>query len=224
MLSNGSSETGVSIVMIPHNDALRFETRLLRDIIPTIQAHSTWTFQIVIIDNSDEDKKQLFDFPILDNVEYYYQWAGINLMYGPAMNLASKVSCHPFLVYVCTNHGRMYDPSWIDDLLAPMIKNPNVAMTGSHYPSCSPDHMGFPSDLPAYHIQGGIFGARTEALVAHPYTTIEEWKHWGSDIYQSFQLLNAGFDLENVETVKSVWRQSLNSPNQWKYVHDNSED
>ena len=213
----------VSIVIIPHNDSKRFTTRMTRDILPSINAHPNWKFQVIVIDNSDEGKKQLFDFPQLNNVEYHYEWTGTNLMYGPAMNLAASVSCYPYLIYVCSNHGHMYDPTWIDDLLAPIIKNPKVAMTGSYYPSCSPQNMGFPSNLPAFHIQGGVFGARTEALKSHPYTSIDKWKHWGSDLYQSFQLMQAGFLLEDVASVKSVWREALISPEQWKFVHDYSE-
>ncbi len=216
-------ETGVTIVIIPHNDAARFKTRLERDILPTIAAHPAWKFQIVIIDNSDEDKKQQYNFPAVPNVEYVYKWPGTNIMYGPAMNLALSTGCYPYLIYVCSNHGHMYDPTWIDDLINPMITNPAIAMTGSYYPSCAPEVMGFPSHLPPVHIQGGVFGGRTEALVTHPYNTSEQWKHWGSDIYQSFQLLNAGFILQDVPSVKSVWRQSVNSPEQWKFVHDYTE-
>lgn len=216
-------EIGVTIVIIPHNNPDRFKKRLERDVLPTIAAHPDWKFQIVIVDNSDEDKKQAYDFSEWSNLEYICNWPGTNIMYGPAMNLALEVSIYPYLIYVCSNHGHMYDPTWIDDLVNPIITDSQIGMTGSHYPSCSPDFMGFPRELPSIHIQGGVFGARTEAMIAHPYTTDQRWIHWGSDIYQSFQLLNAGFHIYDVQTVKSVWRECLSSPEQWKYVHDYSE-
>ena len=218
------NEFGVTIVLIPHNNIERFTKRLQRDVLPTILAHPMWKFQLIIIDNSDTDNTSLYHLPDKDNLNKTVIWPGENLMYGPTLNLALKFTEYPYIVYVCSNHGHMYDPTWLDDLLDPLIQNPTVAMTGSLYPSGDPVEMGFPSLLPKIHVQGGIFGARTEALVSHPYTTDERWIHWGSDIYQCFQLLLAGFTLQNVETINSVWRQCVSSPQQWKYVHDYSEE
>ena len=218
------NETGVSIILIPHNNQLRFQTRLNRDIIPTIKAHPEWNFEVIVVDNSDQEDKTLLNALNEQNIYSEYLWPGINIMYGPAMNLALTVNHYPYIVYLCTNHGRMYNPTWVDDLITPILENPNIAMTGSFYNSCNPEEMGFPSLLPSIHIQGGIFGARTEIMKRYPYTSDQRWVHWGSDIYQSYQLLNAGFLLHEVTTIKSVWRQSVNSPENWKYVHDNSED
>ena len=217
-------EIGVTIVIIPHNNHNKFKTRLERDVLPTIAAHASWKFQIVVIDNSDLDKRPVYEVVEGHNLEHVYKWPGTNIMYGPAMNLALESCIYPYLVYVCSNHGHMYDPTWLDDLINPLITDPKIAMTGCHYPSGSPEPMGFSSNLPQIHIQGGVFGAKTEVLIKHPYTTDQRWMHWGSDIYQSFQLLNAGFYLHNVPTIKSVWRQQVSEPEQWKFVHDYSED
>ena len=217
------NELGISIILIPHNNAERFTTRMQRDVLPTVRAHPLWKFQVIFIDNSDEHNKQQYNFSEDTNVEYEYVWPGNNIMYGPAMNIAVSMCRHPYFVYICSNHGRMYDASWIDDLINPLINNPNIAMTGSLYGSCEPSVMGFADNLPHIHIQGGIFGARTEAIALHPYTDDERWKHWGSDIYQSYTLMAAGYILHPVETINSVWRQCLPSPEQWKYVHDYSE-
>ena len=213
-------DNGVTIVLIPHNNPVKFKTRLDRDILPTIAAHPTWKFQIIIIDNSDEDKRPSYNVLSDYNLQYICMWPGTNIMYGPGMNLAVELSQYPYLVYVCSNHGRMYDPTWIDDLIYPIVKDPKVAMTGSFYSSCNPSDLGFPDHLPQIHIQGGLFGARTETLRDYPYTDDPRWVHWGSDVYQCFQLLNAGFLLYNVPTVKSVWRRIVSSPQTWKYVHD----
>jgi len=216
-------ENGVTIVLIPHNNPDRFKTRIERDILPTIVAHPTWKFQVVIIDNSDKDKRPSYNVLSEYDLQYICRWSGSNIMYGPGMNLAVALSQYPYLVYVCSNHGHMYDPTWIDDLVYPIIKDSNVAMTGSFYPSCNPIDLGFPTHLPQIHIQGGLFAARVEALRDHPYTNDPRWVHWGSDIYQCYKLLNAGLLLHDVPTVKSVWRQSVSSPETWKYVHDYSE-
>lgn len=219
-----AGEIGISIILIPYNNQYRFQTRLDRDIIPTIKAHPTWDFEIIVVDNSDKEDKTIINTFKQQNIYSEYLWQGTNIMYGPAMNLALSVNRYPYIVYLCTNHGRMYNPTWIDDLITPILENPNVAMTGSFYNSCNPEVMGFPSQLPSIHIQGGIFGARAEIMKKYPYTNDQRWIHWGSDIYQSYQLLNAGFLLHEVTTIKSVWRENVISPENWKYVHDYSED
>jgi glycosyltransferase involved in cell wall biosynthesis len=214
----------VSIIAILYNNADRFTVRLERDLIPTIHAHPDWKFQFVIVDNSDLDNKSTCQVLCDNDIEYVYLYPGNNIMYGPAMNLALESCKYPYVIYVCSNHGRMYDVTWIDDLLYPMIEDEKVAMTGSFYPSCSPVDMGFPPELPPIHIQGGLFGAKTAILQAFPYSLDQRWVHWGSDLYQSFQLLNTGFLLKDVPSIKSVWRQNLSSPERWKFVHDSSEE
>ncbi len=216
-------EIGISIVLIPHNNQNKFHIRLERDIIPTIKAHPEWKFQIIIVDNSDYPNQILLNTLHELNITPLYLWPGKNIMYGPAMNLALSAYTYPYMVYLCSNHGRMYDPTWIDDLITPITENPKVAMSGSYYGSCHPAAMGFSSSLPPIHIQGGIFAARTETMKKYPYTTDQRWVHGGSDVYQCYQLLNAGFLLHEVTTIKSVWQQCINSPENLKYVHDNSE-
>jgi hypothetical protein len=216
------ADLGVSLVLIPHNNQDRLRQRLERDLLPTIAAHPDWKFQLVTVDNSDVDNRPAYNVEGF-NILHTSFWPGSNIMYGPAMNLAIGACAYPYVVYLCSNHGHMYDPTWIDDLIEPLIREPSVAMTGSAYPSCRPEEMGFPSGLPSFHIQGGLFAARTEVMRAYPYTSDERWVHWGSDIYQSFCLLAAGFELRDVLSIKSVWRQCVEMPERWKYVHDYSE-
>jgi hypothetical protein len=216
-------EVGISIVLIPYNNPDQVHTRLRRDIIPTIKSHPDWKFQIIIVDNSDRVNQILLE-PLYEiNINPVYLWPGTNIMYGPSINLALLADPYPYLVYLCSSHGRMYDPTWLDDLIMPIIQDPLVAMSGSYYQSCRPEAMGFPPHLPAIHIQGGIFGARTETLKKYPYSNDQRWVHGASDIYQSFQLLNAGFLLHDVTSIKSVWRTRVNSQESYKYVHDDSE-
>src|SRR4051812_38586192 len=128
-LNANKFEISVTIVLIPYNNEDKFKIRLERDIMPTISAHPSWKFQIVIIDNSDERNRMSCDILNAYDLDYIYKCPGYNLMYGPSMNLAVKESKCPYLVYVCSNHGHMYEPTWIDDLINPMIKNPRIAMT-----------------------------------------------------------------------------------------------
>ena len=139
------NDPGVSIVLIPHNNIDRFKTRFQRDVLPTITAHPNWKFQLIIVDNSDTDNTSLYHFLEVHDLDKTVIWPGRNLMYGPAINMAIGLAAYPYLVYVCSNHGHMYDPTWIDDLINPVIQNSNVAMTGSLYPSGDPGEMGFSS-------------------------------------------------------------------------------
>lgn len=219
-----NNRIGVSFILIPYNNGEKFRTRLERDLLPTIHAHPTWDFQFIIVDNSDEDQRACCRFFEDNELKHYMLWPGTNLMYGPAMNLALKACEYSYITYVCSNHGRMYNPTWIDDLINPMIEDEKIAMTGSHYASgCGAEHFGFAPHLPRIHIQGGIFGARTSIMKAYPYSSDRNWVHGASDIYQSYQLLNAGFILKDVPTIKSVWQQNLPSPQRWKFVHDYTE-
>lgn len=217
------NEFGVTILLIAHNNIERLTKRLEQVVLPTIHAHPDWKFQLIIIDNSDADKRQMYILTDEANLTCLIMRSDNNLMYGPAINLAVTMATYPYLVYVCSNHGRMYDTTWIDDLVNPMVQNTQIAMTGSLYPSGSPSIMGFPLHLPSFHIQGGVFGAKTKVLINYPYTTDERWVHWGSDVYECFQLLSAGYVLHPVPTVNSVWKQCVGSPERWKYVHDYAE-
>lgn len=213
----------MSVVLISHNDRTKFKLRLERDLLPTLAAHADWKFQVVVIDNGDEYNKSLCDILVEHQLDHTYIWPGENIKYGPAMNLAVYLSDHPYMVYACINHGLMYDPTWIDDLITPLTSNPNIAMTGTLSPSGEPVQMGFPAHLPQVHIQGGVFGARVDILRKHPYTLDHRWVHGGSDVYESFQLLQAGFVLQDIPTLKSVWWPQVVAPGNWKYIHDYSE-
>jgi hypothetical protein len=216
---------GVAAVMIAHNDEERALTRLLRDLLPAL-----WLYrrviepELIVIDNSHQRLPRLAE-AVLENGTFAakYLWnEGRNLYYGPALNLAVKSSACPFLLYVCANHGRMQDPTWIGDLLEPLLKDSShkVALTGSFYPSGPPSKLGFPDSLPWIHVQGGVFAARAQVLADHPYPE-GQYAHWNSDVYQSLRLLQRGYRLVDVPTIKSVWRSRVQG-NSWKFIHDES--
>jgi len=222
-LSPINKETGVSFVLIAYNNSDKLKQRLEREVFPTAAAYPNYTFQLIIIDNSypcvDIDLRKIKDF----GVTLVYLQPTKNLMYGPSINLALEHAAHEFMVYLCTNHGRMNDTTWLQDILDPLVKDPKAAMTGSTYPSCPPSKMGFSTHLPHQHIQGGIFAAKTEILRKYSYTSDSRWIHGGSDIYQSYRLMEAGYKLVNVPSIKSVWRRKVPHSEKYKYVHDESE-
>jgi hypothetical protein len=148
---------------------------------------------------------------------------GRNLLYGPSLNLAAGLAEHPFILYACMQHGRMHDPTWIEDLIAPMWANERIAMCGHLFPSAAPGVLGFPDrGQERTHVQGGVLAVRTEIIRRFPYQD-REWAHGGSDVWQSYRLMAEGFVLHDVSTVFSGWLTTA-PPGPWKYVHDYAED
>jgi glycosyltransferase involved in cell wall biosynthesis len=216
---------GATVVLVAHGEEDRALTRLLRDVLPSLRVRRRVVeFELVVVDNSGARLERLAE-AVLRNGDLHarYLWNhGENAWYGPALNQAVAAARHPFIVYACARHGRMHDPTWIDDLLRPLAQDASgrVAMTGSLYPSGAPSHMGFPDTLEWTHVQGGVFAARREVLARFPYPG-GALAHWGADVYQCHRLRHEGFRLVEVPTVKSVWRERVDGS--WKYVHDESE-
>jgi hypothetical protein len=110
--------TRVAAVMIAYNNEDTSLTRLHRDLLPALTlleyAH------VIVIDNSAAESDRLVDALLHCGFDFDYRWQrGANLWYGPSINLAVKVSTQPYLLYVCTNHGEAFDPTWARDLLEP---------------------------------------------------------------------------------------------------------
>jgi hypothetical protein len=211
-----------TIVLVPYNNAARTLQRLSRDILSSLPHYPDWRFQLLVVDNSDHRQDQIADR--LTDLPWpsRYVWnGGQNLQYGPALNLAAGLAEHPFLVYACTNHGRMIDPGWIGDLVTPFWEDERIAMTGHPYGSPHPSALGFRDTGNYFHIQGGVLGIRTDVIKRYPYND-GQYAHLGSDIWQSYRLMQEGFLLRQVPTIVSVWRQ-IAPPGHWKYVHDHAE-
>jgi hypothetical protein len=214
--------TAATIVLIPHNNLDRSLVRLQRDIVPSLRHYHDWQFELVAVDNSETRLEPLAaalsDLPWPSK----YIWNdGTNRLYGPAMNIAANVAAHPLLIYVCTNHGRMINPGWIDDLARPFREDDRVAIAGHPYVSPHPAALGLRDTGHHFHIQGGLLAARTDVIRRYPYNE-DTYAHAGSDIWQSYRLMQEGFILRHVPSIISVWRE-IAPPGEWKYVHDQSE-
>jgi GT2 family glycosyltransferase len=207
---------GVTAVMVPFNNEAKAMTRLVRDLLPALRR---FDYELVVIDNSAARCNRLATAVETRRGTYHWQ-QGRNLGYGPAMNLAVRIATRPYLLYVCSEHGRAYDNTWARDLLAPLLATNQVAMTGSIQAAGPPANLNFPDHLPEIHVQGGVFAARTEVLRRYPYPG-GHYAHLGADLFMCFQLMAAGFELRDVPSVKSVWRTGA-PPGTWKYVHDAS--
>ena len=212
------------MVLLPYNDLDKARRRLERDVIPSLRHHDDWTFELIIIDNSNQRLDALADLVASLPWRSRYLWhEGQNLLYGPSLNLAAALADHPFILYACAQHGYMVDPTWVEDLIAPMWTDERIAMCGHLYPSGPPDLVGLPeTGHPHLHIQGGVLAARTDIIRRFPYHE-REWAHGGSDIWQSYRLMQEGLILHDVATVFSGWMM-VAPPGPWKYVHDYADD
>lgn len=214
---------GVSAIMIAYNNEEAALTRLHRDLLPALKGFDA---ELIVIDNSERRCEKLLQAvrdvarPGTEVNHVHHRWQPENPMYGPSLNTAVTLATRPYLLYVCTNHGFARDPSWAMDLLTPLVADDTrtVAMTGSLQDAGPPEEQGFPATLPHIHVQGGVFAARRDVLRAFPYPD-GEYAHFGADLHVCFALLNAGFKLIDVPTVRSVWRTGAGD-GQWKYVHD----
>jgi len=212
-----------TIVLVPHNNLERAYRRLSRDIVPSLEHYQDWRFELIVIDNSERRMDQLAEAVAALPWRSQYIWHdGANLLYGPALNLAANLAAHPVLVYACANHGRMIDPGWLEDLVTPFWDDEDVAMTGHRYPSQHPSELGFRDTGQYFHIQGGLLALRTDVIKRYPYDE-GRYAHWGSDIWQSYRLMEAGFVLRQVPSVISVWREKAPGGS-WKYIHDHFEE
>jgi GT2 family glycosyltransferase len=208
--------------MIAYNNEREAITRLQRDLLPALKSFDA--AEVIVIDNSAATSQELADALItaeVDGITTRYSWQlGRNLWYGPAMNLAVRTATRPYVLYVCTNHGRSIDPTWACDLLAPLADE-TVGMTGCLQDAGPPEQYGFPAGLPHLHVQGGVFAARRDVLLRYPYPD-GQYAHWGADLCECFQLMRAGLRLVDVPTVKSVWRKRAENGD-WKYIHDDGQ-
>jgi hypothetical protein len=219
-----AAQKAATVILFAYNDLERARLRLERDLAPSLRHYPDWRFEIIVIDNSACRLDALAELVAALPWRSRYLWhEGRNLLYGPSMNLAVGLAEHPFIVYACVQHGRMHDPTWIEDMVSPMWADPRIAMCGHLFPSAPPGVLGFPDNgQQRFHVQGGVLAARTDVIRRFPYQD-REWAHGGSDVWQSYRLMQEGLVLRGVETVFSGW-MTVAPPGPWKYVHDYSDD
>lgn len=228
------AEQIVHVVLICFNNDQQTLLRWDHDVYPGVIMLDR-PYKVTIVDNSVQ-KSALLEKKFGNR----YLWQnGRNLYYGGALNLA--VSCElnaQYLLYVCSCHGRSFDHSWICDILAPMESNPTIGQCGHLVGSNSPegisqdlkvpwvkDKFGFIDDYgQSYvpqHVQGGVFAAKNDLMLRFPYPP--ELLHMYSDHWLTWSIIKAGFRCINVPSICSVWRNKIDNPERFKYVHDERE-
>ncbi|HXE51489.1 MAG TPA: glycosyltransferase [Tepidisphaeraceae bacterium] len=207
----------VSFALVPFNNPGPTLERIERVLLPTIQAYRDLSYEILLSDNSAQPQPQIEQFLRDRNLPHSYVWnEGRNLFYGGAINQIVQRARFDRLVYLCTSHGELNDPSWLADILAP-FQHPRVAMAGSVKQISYEELIHRTGN--GLHVQGGIFAARTSALRACPYT--DEFPHLYSDVFIGWQLQEAGYYLADVGTIGCDWKTGrLQNKAQYKIVHE----
>lgn len=144
-----------SVCVVPYNNTQLF-FRLLT------QLSQTWFHrrELIVIDNSTNPIHQLairllcYSFKERLNVRYYEGRNKKSL--SSATNRAVNLSKGKYFIYLCSNHTWIYDPHWLTYMLDEM-KSSDSDIGGTLSTAVRP------------HIQGGIFIAKTAALLEVPF-------------------------------------------------------
>ncbi len=221
----------IHTILVAFNNAEQTKTRWLRDALPALNLLDDVTAVVTVVDNSRERSSMLAD---LFGAGYLWQ-EGENRQYGPSINLAVQRVPSDLCLYLCTKHGTARDPSYLTDLMAP-FNDHEVGMTGYLVGSNSPEGVAYGvggkdwikeayrfvddygNGYVPQHVQGGIWMARTQALLEHPYHP--DVPHLYSDHIVTWNLLKAGWKCINVPSILSVWRSAIHNPGpELKYLH-----
>lgn len=229
----------IHAVLVAYKNHGHTRTRWVRDVRPGLTlagGHFGLPTCVTCIDNSpdpSDDLRELFG-------DGYVWNHGHNFQYGPAINQAVRRVPSAFTLYNCTVHGRAIDHGWATDLIAPLVADPVVGMTGYLVGSNSPEGVAhatgqewvkekyrFVDDAGngyvPQHVQGGVFAARTELLLRYPY--YDTVAHLYSDHTITWDALKAGYRVVDVPSVRSVWRDvwPRHKMDGVRYLHDSSD-
>jgi hypothetical protein len=189
--------------------------RIEREILPTIAHYPKGQFEIICIDNSPERSPDVEALLERIDVPTRYVWnEGRNVKVAAAKNQIYQLASHPTVVYLCANHGRMYDPTWLEDIVRP-LKRREVAQAG-HVKLCkNPPPQTAPGDI--LFVQGGILAVKVEAMRRNPMP--DDHPHAYSDVAISWHLQQSGYQIADVPTILSYWRMPTPAKHHCKYVH-----
>jgi hypothetical protein len=225
----------VSIIYAEEDYRFAPVARRWSDLIRTIARYPDLDAEFVVVDNSPRYTGQAYRWLVGCGINFQFLWCGgFNCCWGGALNLAvGTMAKKEIIVHVQSTQGRMYDPTWLGDLVAP-LEDRRVGQTGTVLP-CFDDIVADTTD-PDYeqimreasvgralrsHVQGSLFAARAEVLRRHPVSA--RFPHEYSDVILSRRLRLAGYELVDVPTIKIVRGlagEIISEPQRYKYVID----
>lgn len=175
--------------------------------------------ELLIIDNGPTPSREAQQIANDDQRVHYLWNEGYNIYIGGGLTKAVQhANCDAF-IYLCASHGMQNDPTWIKDLIAPLV-DPQVGLAGHVHPCEFNRVAAVPEDItdPQIHVQGGIWSARTETLRKVGFS--HRFPFEFCDVDLSRRMLAAGYALVTVPSIVSVAGGTIPDPERYKYVHD----
>jgi len=208
--------------VLAFTDLRRFEDQLTRVVYGTLQHYAGQPTELLILSNAPGEHDFVVPEILTDVTSVHRHWnGGRNDQYSKGLNWMAAQAHYPVLVFLCLNHCRLYDPTWLEDLVKP-FNDPRVALAGTLLPI---DYRFTPSlgHGRGQQVQGGCFGVSVAFLRAHPYDT-QHFPHKYSDVYIATVAQQHGYHLAGVSSVCSVWEAKVAEPPPpgIKLVHDHS--
>lgn len=213
----------ITFGLIAFNNEKKTLQRLQRDVLPAalkVNERYSTRATIAVVDNSASPTESIVTWLRENYPAWIFKWNdGANWMHSRSVNWFA-IKYPGTLVYVCSQHGKSYDPSWAIDLIEAANSDPQAAMAGHVVP-------GSWDGRSIQFVQGGIFAVRTEVLRRMPFDEANIPHYW-NDVELGDRFLRNGYKLIDVQSVRSAWR-AMWVPRQTapraglKYVHDESE-
>jgi len=208
----------VSLATVIHEPNWSITGRILQQSLTALEACKL-SGELLIIDNGPTPSREAQQIPNGDQRVRYLWNEGYNIYIGGGLTTAvQQASCDAF-VYLCASHGMQNDPTWIKDLIAPLVE-PQVGLAGHVHPCEFNRVAAVPEDItePQIHVQGGVWSARTETLRKIGFS--HRFPFEFCDVDLSRRMLAAGYALVTVPSIVSVAGGTIPDPERYKYVHD----
>ncbi|MGE4001452.1 MAG: glycosyltransferase family 2 protein [Planctomycetaceae bacterium] len=175
--------------------------------------------ELVVMDNSPSPTVEALALcPARPGCRYVWN-QGYNIYIAGALSAAVRLAHAPKMLYFCASHGLQNDPTWLTDLIEPLVDQ-KVGLAG-HVQPCEFNRVAaVPEDIiePQIHVQGGLWAARREVLQEFGFG--HRFPFEFCDVDLSRRLVAADYRLASVPTVASVAGGVIPDPEHYKYVHD----
>ena len=191
---------------------------IMRDVLGSLEACAL-TGEYLIIDNSPAPTMEAVRLAAEDERVRFIWNQGYNVYLAGTMRTAVVQAHGRHFVYTCASHGFVNDPTWLTDLIAPLVDE-SVALAGHVHPCEFNRVASVQADIiePQIHVQGGLWSARTAFLREFGFS--HRFPFEFCDVDLSRRCLAAGHQLVSVPSIVSVAGGVIPDPEQYKYVHD----
>lgn len=175
--------------------------------------------ELLIVDNSPSPTVEARQLAISDSRVRHLWNDGYNIFIGGGLTKAVTQANGDAFVYLCASHGLQNEPTWLQDLIAPLV-DPQVGLAGHIHPCEFNRVAAVPEDItePQIHVQGGVWSARTETLREIGFS--HRFPFEFCDVDLSRRMLAAGYALITVPSIVSIAGGTIPDPERYKYVHD----